>query len=254
VSSRIPPDKNNYNNTQAAVVTTSLQQILDDVLADLLSWRSNHTNSSIANDLRQQQQQQQQPDDTSWKSWSIKRWYTRLGDILDTLKSYGFRFDQILQAVSTMVATTNNHDKMITTTTTTTTTVPHHDSLTLERVLDWLCLHLPTDQLPAIFTEGQVRDNSRIGGKDSTTVTVITATNQASHRNSGPELAMFLPPTRNSICPRIDHPLLQTMMMRRKNNFGKLLKKIGSYLSISTKKSISVMKAIQIILLVKIHY
>jgi len=33
--------------------------------------------------------------------------------------------------------------------------------LTLETALDWLCLSLPTPELPALFTEGQVRDDSR---------------------------------------------------------------------------------------------
>jgi ATP-dependent RNA helicase DHX29 len=171
------------STTQAAEVTTSLQQILEDVLADLLAW-SKSSNIPF-DDFRYRSE----GNAKSWKPWSVKRWKTRLGDILDTLKSYGFRFDQILKAVSTIIASMSSgkdhYNQWI--------TAPYHHFLTVECVLDWLCLHLPSDQLPAIFTEGQVRDDNRIG-KESMTVTVITAKHQTSHQNDL-ELDKLQPPT-----------------------------------------------------------
>ena len=70
---------------------------------------------------------------------SPDRFYKKLFNIYDTLTQLGFSFETIQRVVVTLGY-----------------------AITLETALDWLCLHLSTEDLPPLLTEGSVRERERL--------------------------------------------------------------------------------------------
>jgi hypothetical protein len=118
---------NNNNNEKYGVpVTASLHKNLEDLLALLLP--DDDTNDSTRAESSAMVK-------TVDPNKADKRLVKRVGTLLDRLTELNFSMDQIKCVMSAVGA-----------------------EITEESALDWLCLHLPTDQLPPLFTEGQVRD------------------------------------------------------------------------------------------------
>jgi hypothetical protein len=90
------------------------------------------------------------------------RLLVRMGQLHDSLIGYGFTWDQIVSLVTAIGSS----------------------ALTLETALDWLCLHLPTPDLPPLFTDGSVRNAIRNSSSAaSTNLTVISAAAGTNNNN-----------------------------------------------------------------------
>lgn len=107
---------------QQVQVTFSKQQVLEDLLQNLLQLEENKTDSEIELGF----------SSTTGQCISERQ----LSLLYDRLIDIGITFDQIMLVVAALGGR----------------------SLSFTAALDWLCLHVPTTELPPILTEGLVRD------------------------------------------------------------------------------------------------
>jgi ATP-dependent RNA helicase DHX29 len=130
---------------RAVPLTASTQQDLETLLETLLHINNASNNQGDSSSTLATAPQAVQSD----------RFFKRMATVYDRLTQLGFTLDQIVQAV-----------------------VALGYEITLESALDWLCLHLSTQELPPLFTEGQIRESETAassGMADPLTVLPATA-------------------------------------------------------------------------------
>lgn len=146
-------------------ITATVHQILEDLLKLLLLRNSDdderygkRQSSSI---LPKPQQPQPLAVDT-------RAFFQKMGQIYDHLTGFGFSLDQIRMVVTAVGST-----------------------ITVTTALDWLCLHLPTPDLPTLFTEGLVREAAAMtctNAAEPQVLTVIPAVvTTKNHSNNEPQ-------------------------------------------------------------------
>jgi len=111
----------------------------------------------LLNDLRGKEDREEESPTCMPSATPSDRFYKKVGNIYDRLRELGFAFEQIKSAVSSIGF-----------------------SITLESALDWLCLHLSTQELPPMFTEGNVRDAQGATSASGDPLSVIVPSGGAS--------------------------------------------------------------------------
>jgi hypothetical protein len=111
-------------------VTASTHQDLEQLLETLLRLNSSTDDNNVSSSANGDKQ-----STTATTAIPSDRFFKRMSTIYDRLTEYGFTLDQMKQAVGAL-----GYD------------------ITVELALDWLCLHLSTQELPPLFTEGLIRE------------------------------------------------------------------------------------------------
>jgi ATP-dependent RNA helicase DHX29 len=113
-------------------------------VAPIVSSKTHDGLKNLLGQLGGGEEQQATPGESS------HRFVSKLTSIVHRLQEFGFSDSQM-----ELVASAVGYD------------------MTLETSLDWLCLHLPTLELPALFTDGRVRNSLIMTTEDSSSLTVL---------------------------------------------------------------------------------
>jgi hypothetical protein len=135
-------------------ISSDVQQIMESLLRELHSLQEESVGGSPdtptgATDLPPLTALENMRGGADFDAAKLRR---RVGAIYDSLKEYGFHFQQI-QDVITACST----------------------NVTLTLALDWLCYNIPTSDLPALFTEGLIRESESKKNNDAIGVTLFPA-------------------------------------------------------------------------------
>ena len=150
-------------------ITSSIHRDLEELLEALRKQHDENTTPTAATTVLSDADTTTTTTAATVTTGPSDRFTKRMGTIYDNLTELGFAFPQIQRAVQALGY-----------------------SITLETGLDWLCVHLSTTELPALFTEGQVRDDitaataatAAAGVEDTVGLTVVVAPGRRPAANS----------------------------------------------------------------------
>lgn len=141
--------------SEGTVVTATLHQNLENLLELLQQIFDDNAINNDTSELSVKSKSFLDPEKVD------KRLVKRVSNLLVSLVELDFSIEQIKVAVSAIGV-----------------------EFTEETVIDWLCLHFPTDELPPRFTEGQVREASRSNSSITSVPTVIAPISSQAIRNN----------------------------------------------------------------------